>query len=252
MRTGPGFKLLCTEDDLEMADGLSMLQDTVTISKYSDFKMPKQMSYTTSVEGGRVGGGWSDGEGEGWRGGAAEGWRQAESIVVFNTTGFKQHFYTTSVAPGAWPPSTCFKLSKLYRSGIFGFGFRVRVRHGVVRVRSRHWLRNGCVDFPRRLCDVALLLLLLLLLLTFDFESLPSRMVLSTEGNKGRLGRDWAHREIGDLGLSGFEAFGPHQNQARFTLHQQFWNKLGQLSSEEAGPNPAVHRTAPMPHGLLV
>ena len=118
--------------------------------------MPKQMSYTTSVEGGRVGGGWSDGEGEGWRGGAAEGWRQAESIVVFNTTGFKQHFYTTSVVPGAWPPSTCFKLSKLYRIGMFGFGFRARVRHGVVRVRSRHWLRNGCVDFPRRLCDVAL------------------------------------------------------------------------------------------------
>ena len=40
------------------------------------------------------------GGGRRWRGGA---------FFFFHMYDFKQHFYTTSVAPWAWPPSTCLK-----------------------------------------------------------------------------------------------------------------------------------------------
>ena len=43
----------------------------------------------------------------------------------------------------------------------------------------------------------------------------PNRTVLSTEGNKGRLGEDW-ERELANVGQSSFEALGSHQIPARF------------------------------------
>ena len=56
--------------------------------------------------------GWRCGEGvevEACRRGGGYGggvWRVEGCSLFSEHTFFKQHFYTTSVAPGAWPPST--------------------------------------------------------------------------------------------------------------------------------------------------
>ena len=57
-----------------------------------------------------------EGEGGGasrWRnGGVEEGWTVEGGVeLIIEICDFKQHFYTTSVAPGAWPFSTCLETS---------------------------------------------------------------------------------------------------------------------------------------------